>query len=284
MLLRAAARQLGRPSSSSACTRLLSAAAANNNKGEGFSRLDGMVVVNCGAGNPPAEGHGIGASTSIVCARLGAKVVSVSNVQLNADTVTAAIKAEGNEGTAFCADVCQAGEVERLLKFALDKYGKVDAIVNSGVHTANPNGFGKITEDIWKDAIDINLHAHFQLIHQALPIFERQGGGNILHFTTIAGTVGLGVGKQRHPYAAGKAAAAVLTKRIGAEYARKNIRANVIEIGYCSGPLVNRAVAAGVLLRWRSCVCCGELAGCGCGHACEGFSSTRFASFAQDGR
>ena len=82
-------------------------------------------------------------------------------------------------------------------------------------------------------------------LQKVLPIFEEQGGGNILHFTTIAGSVGLGIGKQRHPYAAGKAAAAVLTKRVGAEYAPKNIRANVVEIGYCSGPLVNRAVKAG---------------------------------------
>lgn len=214
-------------------------------KGVGFSRLDGKVIVNCGAGNPPAEGHGIGASTSIVCARLGAKVVSVSNEQLNADTVTQAIKDEGNEGVAFCGDVRKAEEVERLVKFALDTYGRVDCLVNSGVHNAQMNGFGKITEESWKDAIDTNLHAHFQLVHQFLPVFEEQGSGNILHFTTIAGTVGLGVGKQRHPYAAGKAAAAVLTKRVGAEYASKNIRANVIEIGYCSGPLVNRAVAAG---------------------------------------
>lgn len=45
-----------------------------NAKGVGFGRLDGKVIINCGAGNPPEEGHGIGASTSIACARLGAKV------------------------------------------------------------------------------------------------------------------------------------------------------------------------------------------------------------------
>ena len=88
----------------------------------------------------------------------------------------------------------------------------------------------------------------YQLVHQFLPVFERQfeedgSGGNIIHFTTIAGTVGLGIGKQRHAYATGKAGAAVFTKRIGTEYAKKNIRGNVVQIGYISGPLVNRAVA-----------------------------------------
>ena len=85
----------------------------------------------------------------------------------------------------------------------------------------------------------------FQLVHQFLPHFEERGAGNIIHFTTVAGSVGLGVGKQRHAYAAGKAGAAVFTKRIGVEYAKKGIRGNVIQIGYISGPLVNRAVAQG---------------------------------------
>lgn len=214
-------------------------------KGEGFGRLDGKVIVNCGAGNPPEEGHGIGAFTSLVCARLGAKVVSVSNVALNSDTITAAIQSEGNEGSAYCCDVTKSDQVKELVAFAKEKYGRVDCLINSGVHNAQPNGFGKVTEEYWKSAIDTNLHAHFQLIHNFMPTFEEQGTGSILHFTTIAGSVGLGVGKQRHPYAAGKVGAAVLTKRIGTEYAKKGIRANVIEIGYCNGPLVNRAVAQG---------------------------------------
>ena len=52
-----------------------------------------------------------------------------------------------------------------------------------------------------------------------------------------------GIGPQRHAYAAGKAAGATLTKRIGVENAKKGIRGNVIGIGYVTGPLVNRAVA-----------------------------------------
>jgi NAD(P)-dependent dehydrogenase (short-subunit alcohol dehydrogenase family) len=228
----------------STLSRGISARAFSTN-GAGFSRLDGKVIVNCGAGNPPDEEHGIGAMTSIQCARLGAKVVSVSNVQVNADTVTAAIHAEGNEGMAYCCDVTKADETKKLLDRVINEYGRVDVLINSGVHNAQPNGFGKMTEEYWKSSIDTNLHAHFQLIHNFMPTFEEQGHGNIIQFTTIAGSVGLGVGKQRHPYAAGKAAAAVLTKRIGAEYAKKGVRSNVIEIGYCSGPLVSRAVAAG---------------------------------------
>ena len=224
--------------------RALSAAGGGGGAG-GFARLEGKVAVVCGAGNPPEEGHGIGATTALVLARQGAKVVSVSNAALNAETVTAAVRAEGGEGLAHTADVTKADEVAALLARARAEYGKVDILINAGVHNAMPNGFKKVTEEYWKAAIDVNLHAQFQLVHQFLPHFEETGGGTILHFTTIAGSVGLGLGKQRHPYAAGKAAAAVFTKRIGVEYAKAGVRANVIQIGYVDGPLVNRAVAAG---------------------------------------
>jgi NAD(P)-dependent dehydrogenase (short-subunit alcohol dehydrogenase family) len=94
--------------------------------------------------------------------------------------------------------------------------------------------------------IDLNLNAHFQLVHKFMPIFLQQQRGNIIHFTTIASSVGLGIGNQRHAYAAGKAGAATLTKRIGVEYAKQGIRGNVMGIGYVTGPLVNRAVAQAI--------------------------------------
>jgi NAD(P)-dependent dehydrogenase (short-subunit alcohol dehydrogenase family) len=207
--------------------------------------LSGKVIVVAGAGNPPEEELGIGATTSLVLARLGAKVVSVSNAEVNCQTITDIINKEGNTGLAHTADVCNAAEAKGVLDRTIAEFGHCDGMINAGVHNAMPNGFGKMTEDYWKMAIDINLHAHFQLVHNFLPHFEERGTGNIIHFTTIAGSVGLGIGKQRHSYAAGKAAAAVFTKRIGVEYAKKGIRGNVIQIGYVSGPLVNRAVAQG---------------------------------------
>jgi len=222
----------------SSSSRAFSAAACN--------RLDGKTIVVAGAGNPPEEGHGIGAMTSLVLARLGANVVSVSNVDVNCQTVTDAITAEGNSAMAYTADCTKATEVEGLLDACKDKFGNVDTVINAGIHSALPMGFSKMTEGAWETGIALNLDAHFHLIHKFLPHFLENGSGNFIHFTTIASSVGLGLGNQRHAYAAGKAAAATLTKRIGVENAKKGIRGNVIGIGYVTGPLVNRAVAQAV--------------------------------------
>lgn len=205
--------------------------------------LKGKVAVVAGAGNPPAEGHGIGAMTSLVLARLGCKVISISNVAENCDTVTAAIKAEGGIGSSYVADCTKYEEVTALCNSVVSEYGKVDVLINAGIHTALPQGFAKMDLDKWKLNMDLNLNAHFHLIHAFLPQLQEQGSGSILHYTTFGSAVALGMGNQRHGYFAGKGAAAILTRRIGIENAKKGLRANVVSIGYATGPLVNRAVA-----------------------------------------
>jgi NAD(P)-dependent dehydrogenase (short-subunit alcohol dehydrogenase family) len=208
-----------------------------------YADLEGKVIVVGGAGNPPEELHGIGATTSMLLASYGAKVVSVSHQKINADTVTAAIKAEGGEAMGYVADATDYDQCTALLNDVVAEYGKVDILINAGIHDALPNGFKKMTREKWESCMNVNCNAHFNLIHNFLPHFQEQGHGNIQHFTTFGSFLALGMGVQRHGYFAGKAAAAVLTRRIGIENASKNIRANVVSIGYATGPLVNRAVA-----------------------------------------
>lgn len=208
-----------------------------------YADLEGKVIVVGGSGNPASEGHGIGATTSLILSRFGAKVVNVAHVAENCDTITEVIKAEGGTAMSYTADCRKYDQVEGLREAVLAEYGKVDCLINAGIHDALPNGFKKMTLEKWESNMDLNLNAHFHLIHAFLPVFQEQGSGNIQHFTTFGSAVALGMGVQRHGYFAGKAAAAVLTRRIGIENAAKNIRANVISIGYATGPLVNRAVA-----------------------------------------
>jgi NAD(P)-dependent dehydrogenase (short-subunit alcohol dehydrogenase family) len=223
--------------------RALFSSSPSSSTAVGSYGLEGKVIVVAGAGNPPEEELGIGASTSLHLARHGATVVSVSNVAVNCDTVTDLITGEGLKGVSHVADCTDHGEAAALHARVKEEFGRVDCVINAGIHSALPMGFDKMTEQAWETGIALNLDAHFNLVHAFLPTFVEQQSGNIIHYTTIASSVGLGIGRQRHAYAAGKAAAATLTKRLGVEYAPQGIRGNVIAIGYVSGPLVNRAVA-----------------------------------------
>ena len=71
--------------------------------------------------------------------------------------------AKGGDGLGLCADVTQASEAKRVLDETIAAFGHVDILINAGVHNAQPNGFGKMTEEYWKSSIDTNLHAQVRL-------------------------------------------------------------------------------------------------------------------------
>ena len=235
MLCRSASKLLVR---ANALQRGFAAASADG-------RLAGKTVVVCGAGNDEGEAFGIGKMTAVVCAQQGANVVAVSNNKSHADGTAAAIAADpACVGTCLgvTADCTSQDEVKELLAAAVAKYGGVDCLINAGVYDAQPNGFGKLDAPRWMASMELNLHAQFYLVDTFLPAFQERGCGNFVFVSTIAGSVGLGVGQQRHGYAAGKAGASTLTKRIGVEYAKDGVRGNVVEAGYVASPLVTRAV------------------------------------------
>ncbi len=208
-------------------------------------RLSGKTVVVCGAGNNADEEWGVGKYSSILLAREGANVVSVSNNSDHANGTTEIIKKEGNSGLSVTADCTSPEDVQRLLDETMKNFGQVDCLVNAGVYDAQPNGFEKISNlERWNQSMNLNLNAQFSLISTFLPQMTSQdNGGNFIFVSTIAATVGLGLGQQRHGYAAGKAGACTLTRRIGVEYAPQGIRGNTIEAGYIASPLVTRAVS-----------------------------------------
>jgi NAD(P)-dependent dehydrogenase (short-subunit alcohol dehydrogenase family) len=210
----------------------------------GRGRLEGKTVVVAGAGNNDGEEWGIGKCTAILCAREGANVIAVSNNADHARTTEEQILSEGNVGMGFTADCTNLEDVEKLVEAAKAKYGTVDSVINAGVYDALPNGFKKLDPAKWHRSMDLNLHAHYYLVYSFLPVMTapEKTTGNFVFVSTVAAAIGLGNTVQRHGYAAGKAGAEALTRRIGVEYAPKGIRGNVVSAGYIASPLVTRAV------------------------------------------
>ena len=220
----------------------------------------------CGAANSPDEEYGIGKTTAIACAREGANVVAVSRDPTRVEATAEAIRQDpvvaaarekwkqegkgvvpGGRALGVAADCTSIDDVQRILSSTIDEFGPVDSLINAGFYDAQPNGFVKMDPERWQKSINLNLNAHYNLIHIFLPSMSISSGGNggtILFVSTIAASHGLGIGLQRHGYAAGKSAASTLTRRIGVEYARDGIRGNVIEVGYIASPLLKRAVDA----------------------------------------
>jgi NAD(P)-dependent dehydrogenase (short-subunit alcohol dehydrogenase family) len=125
-------------------------------------------------------------------------------------------------------DVGQAGVNEKLVKVAIEQFGRLDGIICN----AGGLGLGSVTEvsmEIWNETLNTNLNGVFYLSRYAIPEMLKRGGGNILVNASIAAFKFF----PNHPaYCSAKAGVVALTKQMAAEYGPQ-IRANAI----CPGPV-----------------------------------------------
>ena len=182
-------------------------------------KLEGKVALITGAGS------GFGRATALLFAGEGAKIVVADlNPETGNQTVDL-IKNEGNEAFFVQADVSQSADVEKMIVFAKDTYGKLDILYNNaGMPMANtPVEF--VDEDVWDRILEVNAKSIFLGAKYAVPIMKEQGGGVIINTSSVSCVrprPGLSV------YTASKAAATYLTKSLAIELAPKNIRVNSI--------------------------------------------------------
>ena len=171
------------------------------------------------------SGSGIGKAAAIAFSKEGGTlIVSDINEKNGLETVSE-IKSNGREASFFKADVSDHNMVENLMKFIVDKHGRLDvAINNAGVG----GDFAKITDltiESWNKTMSVNSSGVFYCVKNQIPIMLKQGGGAILNTSSIAGIRGL---PNATAYSASKHAVVGITKTVAMEYAKNNIRVNAI--------------------------------------------------------
>lgn len=181
------------------------------------------------------SGRGIGAATAELCAKNGAKVVVADINDEWGQKVLAKIRGQGLEASYKHVDVSKEGEVEALVKFAVDTYGKLDGIVNNAA-TIVVKRITEITAEEWNKVIGVNLTGVFYGCKHAIRQFEKQGnGGSVVNIGSISAVVGL---YEQPVYCASKGGVFQLTRQLAVEYAKKNIRCNTIGPGSVDGEFV----------------------------------------------
>ena len=135
----------------------------------------------------------------------------------------------------FHVNVSKEEEVEALVKFAVDNYGKLDGIVNNAA-TIVVKKVTEITAEEWNHVISVNLTGVFYGCKHAIKQFQKQGkGGSIVNIGSISAVVGL---YEQPVYCASKGGIFQLSRQIAIEYAKENIRCNVIGPGSVDGEFV----------------------------------------------
>lgn len=182
-------------------------------------RLDGKVVLLTGAS------AGIGKEIALLFAKEGARVVAVARrmnrlEELAKESIDLAGEIVAHEG-----DISKAEDIDSMVDFTMEKYGKIDVLVNNAGILDNFTPVGELADELWDKVININLTAPMKLARKLVPIMEKQENGNIINISSLGGLYG---GRAGTAYSASKFGLTGLTKNIAYMYAEKGIRCNAI--------------------------------------------------------
>ena len=179
-------------------------------------------------------GSGIGEASARKLAKHGAKVILADLNLPAAEAVAADIKSQGGEAAALEFNVADFDHIEEKVAAARAIYGRIDILVNvAGITGSTP--IEEITHQSWDRMMNIDLKAMFFLTQAVFTIMKEQGGGKLVHMSSLAALRG---GRSSDAsYAAAKAGVLNLSKCFALSGAEYNVTSNTICPGNILTPM-----------------------------------------------
>ncbi len=192
-------------------------------------RLDNKVALISGGGS------GIGAATASLFALEGAKVIVTGRRREPIETIAADIG-----GIAVAGDTCDAAHTAHAVATAVDAFGGLDIVVASA-GLGLVGSAGDVSDNHWRQTIDVNLTGAMVLVRAALPAMLERGGGSIILVSSVNGLVSF---PNLVAYDTSKAGMIALSRSIAVDYGRRNIRSNALCPGWVVTPMGDDAMDA----------------------------------------
>ncbi|MFG1641951.1 3-oxoacyl-ACP reductase [Amycolatopsis sp. NPDC049252] len=194
-------------------------------------RFEGRVAVITGGAS------GIGLATARRLASEGAQVVI-------GDLTPESGKAAADEvgGLFVQADVTDAEQVENLYRTTADQYGTIDvAFNNAGISPPEDDSILTTGIDAWERVQRVNLTSVYLCCKEVLPYMQRQGKGSIVNTASFVAV--MGAATSQISYTASKGGVLAMSRELGVQFARENIRVNALCPGPVNTPLLKELFA-----------------------------------------
>lgn len=188
--------------------------------------------------------RGIGRAIALQLADKGAKiVVNYASSAASAEKLVSEIIASGGEAIALQADVSQADQVEDMVNKTLERFNRIDLLVNNAGITRDTLLLRMKLED-WQAVIDLNLTGVFLCTKAVSKIMLKQRSGRIINISSVAGQMG---NPGQANYSAAKAGVIGFTKTVAKELASRGITVNAVAPGFIQTDMTSEIKAEGIL-------------------------------------
>lgn len=192
-----------------------------------MDRLKGKVAIVTGSTS------GIGLGTAKLFGAEGASVIVCGRRSEKGEAVAKEICDAGGEATYLFLDLTKPESIEDLFKNTVEKYGRIDILINNASNVGLPDGkVDEVSLEMWDAIFQTDLRGTFFMIKTLLPYLKDQGGSivNIGSMASCGGDLGATA------YASAKAGVDMLTKSVALQYGKQGIRCNCVRPGLIVTP------------------------------------------------
>lgn len=197
-----------------------------------MKRLDNKVAVITGAAD------GIGLSISRTFANEGA-ILIMSDINIDkCETEVKVIIENSGKAIAKKCDVGVTEEVDDLIAYTVETYGRIDILVNNAAVAISGN-IMEMSEEDWDTLMNINLKSIYRTIKGVLPFMIRQNAGSIVNMSSAQA---LRSWDNWTAYAAAKGAMIAMTRQLAGQFGNKGVRFNTISPGAIMTPMNEKRI------------------------------------------
>src|SRR3974377_2205566 len=179
--------------------------------------------------------QGIGRESALARSEAGAKVAVAARSEEKLAALVHEIAAKGREALAVKLDVADAEQVKAAFKTVLEKFSKLDILVNNAAITRDGLAM-RMKQDDWDAVIRTNLTGAYLCTQQALATMVRARAGRIINLASVVAQTG---NPGQANYVAAKAGLIGLTKAIAMEIASRNVTVNAVAPGFIETPMTD---------------------------------------------